>query len=174
MDLPEPWLRGPLNGVHTVVAAALRALEQAGEDLARHTAGLSADQIWAQPHGLTPLGFHLRHIAGSIDRLSTYLRGEQLSDAQLDWLRAEAEPGMNRDELLRSVEDALERAAALLRTVDPGALGEPRQVGRQRLPTTVAGLVVHIAEHTQRHVGQAIAAAKLVRALGAPQAARIH
>ncbi|MEP6714465.1 MAG: DinB family protein, partial [Terriglobia bacterium] len=40
-------------------------------------------------------------------------------------------------------------------------LREWRRVGRQQLPTTVIGLLVHIAEHTQRHVGQAISAAKL-------------
>jgi len=32
--------------------------------------------------------------------------------------------------------------------------------------TTVAGLLTHIAEHTQRHVGQAISAAKLSRVEG--------
>jgi uncharacterized damage-inducible protein DinB len=39
-------------------------------------------------------------------------------------------------------------------------LPEPCGVGRKRLPTTVGGLLTHIAEHTQRHVGQAISAAK--------------
>ena len=38
-------------------------------------------------------------------------------------------------------------------------------MGRKRLPTTVIGLLTHMAEHTQRHVGQAIAAAKLAAVL---------
>jgi uncharacterized damage-inducible protein DinB len=36
-------------------------------------------------------------------------------------------------------------------------------VGRKELPTTLGGLLVHIADHTQRHVGQAIVTVKLVR-----------
>ena len=40
---------------------------------------------------------------------------------------------------------------------------EPREIGRKKLPTTVIGLLTHIAEHTQRHVGQAISASKLAR-----------
>lgn len=37
-------------------------------------------------------------------------------------------------------------------------------MGKKRLPTTVAGLLVHVADHTQRHVGQAITTAKVVLA----------
>ena len=43
------------------------------------------------------------------------------------------------------------------RAFDPARLAEPRTVGRRRLPTTAIGLLTHTAEHTQRHVGQAIA-----------------
>jgi len=35
-------------------------------------------------------------------------------------------------------------------------------VGEKHLPTTLGGLLVHIADHTQRHVGQAITTAKVV------------
>jgi hypothetical protein len=41
-------------------------------------------------------------------------------------------------------------------------------VGRARLPSTVFGLLFHVAEHTQRHAGQAITTAKIVRGLGLP------
>ena len=37
-------------------------------------------------------------------------------------------------------------------------------VGSKRLPTTLGGLLVHIADHTQRHVGQMTTTAKLVSA----------
>jgi len=50
-----------------------------------------------------------------------------------------------------------------VRSLDPARLADPRAVGRKQLPTTVIGLLIHIAEHTQRHVGQAISAAKLAR-----------
>ena len=47
----------------------------------------------------------------------------------------------------------------------PTRLLDARFVGRKQLPTTVLGLLVHIAEHTQRHLGQAITIAKVVRDL---------
>jgi len=51
--------------------------------------------------------------------------------------------------------------------LDATRLTDAREIGRKRLPTTVLGLLTHIAEHTQRHVGQAISAAKLARASAA-------
>ena len=93
----------------------------------------------------------------------TYLQGRQLTDAQLAALDREHEPGASREELLDEVAAAFERAEAIVRAVDPATLRDQREVGRKRLPTTVIGLLTHIAEHTQRHVGQAISAAKLAR-----------
>ena len=49
------------------------------------------------------------------------------------------------------------RSIALSRTFagsTPETLTEVRTVGRDRLPSTVLGLLVHSAEHVQRHVGQ--------------------
>lgn len=162
----EPWLRGPIAGVSPLVAPVLYAFAQAREDLEQYTAGLTPEQIWARPLGLAPVGFQLRHIAGSVDRLMTYLCGKPLDEAQMAALRMEMEPGESREELLARVNRALAAAEAQIRSIDPGSLEQPRVVGRMRLPTTVTGLLVHIAEHTQRHVGQAISAAKLVRAWG--------
>lgn len=164
---PEPWLRGPLQGVDALLTPALYGLQQTREDLARHTAGLTTEHVWARPHGCTPLGFHLRHIAGSLDRLTAYLEGRQLDPVQLAALNAEMQPGASLADLLADVERALQRAEAVIRAIDPATFGEPRVVGRKQLPTTVIGLVVHIAEHTQRHLGQAISAAKLARGFGA-------
>jgi uncharacterized damage-inducible protein DinB len=152
--LPEPWLRGAIAGVDPLTAPLLFTFQQAVEDLSRHTEGLTLQQIWATPHGFGSVGFHLRHIAGSTDRLMTYSQGEHVA------------AGADREALLALVEQAFQNAAAMVRALDPGALREPRTVGRQHLPTTVAGLLVHIAEHTQRHVGQAISAAKLARVSG--------
>lgn len=160
---PEPWLRGPLPGVDTFLAPLLYSFQMARDDLAKYTAGLTTGQIWATPHGFGSVGFHLRHIAGSTDRLMTYVSGGQLSSAQMAALKTEKEPGEDaptREMLLAGVDRAFESAEAIVRALDPARLAEPRGVGRKRLPTTVIGLLVHIAEHTQRHVGQAISAAK--------------
>lgn len=169
VDVPEPWLRGPLPGVHPLVAPLFYAFQQAREDLARYTEPLTAAQLWTTPHGFGSVGFHLRHIAGSTDRLITYLQGQSLSPDQLAALQVEHEArGAGRADLLALLNQTFQRAEAVARALDPAILSEPRWVGRQRLPTTVVGLLVHIAEHTQRHVGQAISAAKWAAAAPAP------
>jgi hypothetical protein len=89
MTLPEPWMRGPIEGVHPLAAPVFYAFQQAREDLAKYTEGLSMEQIWASPHGFGSVGFHVLHIAGSTDRLMTYLQARQLSEAQLATLAAE-------------------------------------------------------------------------------------
>ena len=160
LKAPEPWLRGPIEGVDPLTAPVLYAFQQAREDLAHYTAGLTVQQLWARPHGFGSAGFHIRHIAGSVERLMAYLEQRALTPRQLGALSKEHEPGMDRDQLLAQLEQALREAEATVRRIDPRILAEPRHVGRKRLPTTVIGLLTHIAEHTQRHVGQAIAAAK--------------
>ena len=157
-------MRGPLAGVDPLLAPVLFSFEQAREDLEAHTAGLSGRELWARPYGLTSVGFHLRHIAGSVGRLTAYLEGKPLTSEQLQALAEESTPEGTTEELLEALHASLRQAEAAIRAVDSQRLTEARWVGRKRLPTTVIGLLVHIAEHTQRHVGQAIAAAKLARA----------
>jgi uncharacterized damage-inducible protein DinB len=159
----EPWLRGPVAGVDPLIAPILYSFEQAYEDLEKYSEGLSVAQIWATPHGFGSMGFHLRHIAGSVQRLMTYVQGRQLSDQQMAEIKTQHEPGASRDELLAGLRTSFDNAGAVVRGIDPATLSEAREVGRKRLPTTVIGLLTHIAEHTQRHVGQAISAAKLAR-----------
>jgi uncharacterized damage-inducible protein DinB len=156
-------MRGPIDGVPALLAPLLYSFQQAREDLTCWTEGLTPEQIWATPHGFGSVGFHLRHIAGSTDRLTTYLEGGQISEAQLDFLKHEHDPGVTREELLAALEAAFERTELMIRGLDPARLSEPREIGRKKLPTTVIGLLTHVAEHTQRHVGQAISAAKLAR-----------
>jgi uncharacterized damage-inducible protein DinB len=156
-------MRGPVPGVNPFVAPLLYSFQMAREDLARWTEGLTTGQIWASSHGLGSVGFQLRHIAGSTDRLMAYLEGGQLTDAQMAFLRSEKEPGASRETLLAEMDAVFARAEAVARALNPAHLTDPRGVGRKQLPTTVIGLLVHIAEHTQRHTGQAICAAKLAR-----------
>jgi uncharacterized damage-inducible protein DinB len=158
---PEPWLRGPIEGVHPLVSPILYAFQQAREDLAKWTESLSTEQIWATPHGFGSVGFHILHIAGSIDRLISYLQGRQLTPEQMRALGNERAPEkIGRADLFGLLNSSLEDAERVVRAIDPATLPEARFVGRKRLPTTVIGLLTHIAEHTQRHVGQAISAAR--------------
>jgi uncharacterized damage-inducible protein DinB len=161
----EPWLRGPLPGVHPLVMPVFFSYAQVREDLHKHTAGISDEQVWKPIAGQT-LGFQLRHIAGSVDRITTYLAGQPLEAEQLSFLKRESQPPGTLAELLSLVEQSLEKSEGDLRHIDAASLYAARVVGRRALPTTVVGLIVHLAEHTQRHLGQAIVIAKLLRQPG--------
>lgn len=156
----EPWLRGPIDGVDPLISPILYAFQQAREDLAHYTQSLTTGQLWARPHAFGSVGFHIRHIAGSTERLMAYLEERALTGEQLAGLTREHEPGASREELLAQLDQSFRQAEAAVRRIPLDRLREPRYVGRKRLPTTVAGLLTHIAEHTQRHVGQAVSAAK--------------
>ena len=160
--MPEPWLRGTLMDVAAVPRAVLHALELTREDLTRWCGDLSDVELNARPEELAPVAFHLRHIARSIDRLLSYAEGGQLNDEQIAALKTELDGNATRDELFAELAAALERGAMRIRRFDADHLQEPRQVGAKRLPTTAGGLLVHIADHTQRHVGQAITTSKIV------------
>ena len=159
----EPWLRGTLSELPAVQRAVLHALESAKEDLRLWCGGLTDDQLNARPGGIAPVAFHLRHVARSIDRLLTYAEGCQLDGEQVAALKTELEPGATRGELFAELESELERATARIRAMDAKKLEEARKVGKKELPTTVGGLLVHVADHTQRHVGQAITTVKIVK-----------
>jgi hypothetical protein len=156
----EPWLSGSTPHPDPIVRAVLHSFEQVRMDLAKWTAGVPEARVWESVGNVAPLGFQLRHIEGSVDRLATYALGGQLSDGQLAALRKESEPGATLEELLRGVDATLTRCGDAIANLTNHA--EPRFVGRKQLPTTVGGLLVHIAEHTQRHLGEAIVTCKLL------------
>ena len=163
-ERPEPWLRGTLTEFSSVHRAVLHALQQAREDLDRWCGDLNDAEINARPGEVAPVAFHLRHIARSVDRLLTYAEGRRLSEAQLAALKTELAPGAVSEEVTRELRDAMQHAATRVPAFAADQLELPRTVGRRSLPTTIGGLLVHVAEHTQRHVGQAITTAKIVRA----------
>lgn len=168
MSQPEFWMRGVrVEGIGDALQPVAHALLQAVEDLESAASGLSVDELWARPGGAASAGFHIRHLAGSLDRLTTYARGEQLSDAQLAFLRAEQEPGASADELMAHVRATIHRALDQLRVTPDASLDEPRRVGRKGLPSSVRGLLYHAGEHTSRHTGQVVTTAKIVRGLAA-------
>lgn len=162
IEQPEPWLRGTLTDVAPVQRAVLHALELAREDLERWTEGLSDEELNARPAGIAPIAFHVRHISRATDRLLTYAEGAQLSAEQIAAMKSELDPGATRNELLAEIVVALSKSAKRVRAFQPRQLEEERKVGKKQLPTTVAGLLVHVADHTQRHVGQAVTTAKIV------------
>ena len=144
----------------------VHALEQALEDAERWCGSLTDEAMFARPAELPPVAFHLRHAARSLDRLLTYAEGGGLDEAQLGALETEMMAG-SAAEVLREFREGTARAIERVRAFDPADYEAPRGIGRKKLPTTVGALLVHCAEHTQRHVGQTVTTAKLVAHAGA-------
>lgn len=152
----EVWLEGAVPGVDPLLQPVAHALLQARREVPTLLEKFPEDKIWERPAGLACVAFHLQHMAGVQDRLFTYARGEALSSDQLKALASEGKP---RDDLTLSV--LLERFDAQVGTsirqlegTSPKTLLDSRTVGRKQVPSTLFGLLVHAAEHTQRHLGQ--------------------
>jgi len=154
-----------MTDLPAVLLAVLHALELTNEDANRWCGSLSETEIHARPSSLPSVAFHLRHIARSVDRLMTYAEGNSLSKQQLAALSSEMEPVGSPQSILDELSASLQNATIRIYNFQSTSLEQSRTVGRQQLPTTFAGLLVHIADHTQRHTGQAITTAKLLLAL---------
>lgn len=179
----EPWLSGTLADVPAAGRAVLHALDLSLDDLTKWTAGLTDAEVHAQPLGLTSIAFHLRHIARSVDRILTYAEGGQLSAEQLAALKTEQSGSKQNGadqagseqggegkqeslaELLAEVEISFNDAADRIRVLATADLNTQRFVGRKQLPTSIGGAMIHVADHTQRHTGQVVTTAKVVKAL---------
>ena len=161
-DLPEPWLRGTLTDVPPLQRAVLHALELAREDLERWCDGLTDEELNQRPGGIAPVAFHLRHVARSMDRLLSYAEGKQLTAEQIGAMKQEMDPHATRNELMAELVVAFAKNGKRIRGFLPEQMGEERKIGKKQLPASVGGLLVHVADHTQRHVGQAITTAKVV------------
>ncbi len=111
------------------------------------------------------IAFHLRHIARSTDRLLTYAEGGQISADQLALLKAEQTGSETLAELLAEVEMSFSNAAERVSVLATADFNTFRGVGRKQLPTSIGGALVHVADHTQRHVGQVVTTAKVLKAL---------
>jgi len=161
----EPWLRGTHADISAVGRAVLHAFDLALDDITKWTEGLSDLEIHAQPLGLSPVAFHLKHIARSTDRLLTYAEGGQISSDQLARLKTEQAGSETLAELLAEVETSFSNAADRVRVLATADLNTFRGVGRKQLPTSIGGALVHVADHTQRHVGQVVTTSKVIKAL---------
>jgi len=164
---PEPWLRGPVEGVPALLQPAAHAFIQAQEDVERAVAPLRPDELWLEPGGAGSVGFHLAHLSGATDRLLTYARGERLSDAQKRKLAGERPDPTARpplETLLAEWRATVADAIRQLGAISEDALLTPRFVGRAQLPSNVLGLLFHAAEHASRHTGQVVTTSKIVLA----------
>jgi uncharacterized damage-inducible protein DinB len=162
-SLPEVWLRGPVEGVAPELMPVVHSLLQIREEVASLVPALSLSALHARPGGAASIAFHLRHLAGSLDRLLTYARGESLTPAQQNFLATEnSGAAVSADQLLQLALDGIDKALIQVRATPVGTLRDARVVGRAQLPSTVLGLLFHAAEHAQRHAGQVATMARVV------------
>lgn len=162
----EPWLRGTHSEISAAVRAVVHALELSREDVEKWCAPLDDARLNARPAEIAAVAFHLRHIVRSLDRLLTYAEGNELSPEQLAALKTELDPGATHAGVFEEFRAGMDEAIRRVRTFSDAELEEPRSVGRKALPTTVGGLLVHCADHTQRHTGQAVTTVKIVQSQG--------
>jgi uncharacterized damage-inducible protein DinB len=164
--LPEVWLRGPLKDVPALLQPVAHALLQAREELNVLMAGFPDELLWEKVAGMASPGFHLQHLAGVLDRLFTYARGEALSPKQLNYLQTEGKPTNKTYTVFELVENfnyEVNAAMQQLAVEDATRLTDFRGVGRAQLPSTVIGLYTHGAEHTMRHLGQLIVTVNVLK-----------
>src|SRR5215510_1940494 len=164
----EVWQRGAVPGYEPLLMPVVHALLQAREDLDRLAGEVPAEHVWLRPGSAASIGFHVRHTGGALDRLFTYARGEILSDAQKTALREEGlagDPPASLAGVVEAVGAIIDRAFQQLASTPKESLLDERKLGRAGLPTNVLGLLFHAAEHSTRHVGQAITTAKIVTSL---------
>jgi len=162
----EVWLRGPLEGVPALLQPVAHALLQAREEVNDLMVDFPEILLWVKPVGMASPGFHLQHLAGVLDRLFTYAKGEALTQHQLTKLSLEGKmPEINYSviTLLEIFNRQVDEAIKQLSETDELILTEKRGVGRAQLPSTVIGLYTHAAEHIMRHVGQLLVTARILR-----------
>lgn len=148
---PEVWLRGEALDSDPLKHLVLCTLQQVREEVKRAVEEVGIEKIWARPFGLAPIGFHVRHIGESVDRLLTYLEGGTLSAAQLAVLPLELKEEIEAAALLSMLEVKLARAEERVRNAEVAGVA---RIGRAAIAVPRATLLGHIAEHTQRHLGQ--------------------
>jgi uncharacterized damage-inducible protein DinB len=163
---PEVWLQGPLPEIPALLQPVAHALLQAQAEVKTYMQGFPEHLLWVRPANVASVGFHLKHLAGVLDRLFTYARAEALSKDALAYLQAEGteQPTQTVTYLVKAFEDQVQKSLAQLKATDPSTLTQFRGVGRAQLPSTVLGLLFHAAEHTQRHVGQLLVTSRILQA----------
>jgi uncharacterized damage-inducible protein DinB len=161
----EWWQRGPVEGVPPLLQPLAHILLQVDESARDLVENLTEEQWNARPGGVASCAFHVRHMAGVIDRLFTYARGDRLSPEQFAAIRTEGDP-LAADgvaAVMAALHSRVEAAVAELKRVDVSTLGDFREVGRSRLPSTVIGCLTHGAEHAMRHIGQLSVTSRIAR-----------
>lgn len=166
MSQPEYWLRGPIENIPALLQPVAHALLQARDEVNDALIDFPEKELWEKPSGVASVGFHLQHLAGVLNRLFSYAKGEQLSTLQLEYLASEGKENttIRLADLLAHFNKQVDNSLQQLTSTNESELTNTRGVGRKQIPSTVIGLLFHAAEHTQRHTGQLLVTAKILSA----------
>src|SRR5689334_15659222 len=108
MSLPEHWMRGPVEGIPPLLQPVAHALLQAADEVELIMNSFPDELLWRRPAGLASPGFHLQHLTGVLDRMSTYALNQSLSKTQLDALAAErSENAVSATELVQNFKERM-------------------------------------------------------------------
>ena len=119
----EVWLRGQNDPyLAAELQPAADALLQAGEELDALLKDFPDPLLWERPAGVASVGFHLKHIAGVLDRLLSYAEGRMLAPEQLDYLKNEAtDQGHTTRYLLEKLQVGIQQTIRRYRQLDPSS-----------------------------------------------------
>lgn len=164
-DEPEFWMRGPVEGIPPLLQPVAHALLQMQRETHEILQGFNDENLWVRPKGVASVGFHLKHMAGVIDRMFTYAEEKPLSEEQFARLKAESSEEENGkvSDLLDALNLTIDEAIRRLGATDENRLTETRFLGRKKIPVTLTGLLFHSAEHGMRHLGQMKVTARMVK-----------
>jgi len=165
-DKREVWQRGPVENIPALLQPVAHAVLQAKEELYEMMDNFPEDLLWERPGGIASPAFHLQHLTGVLDRLFTYAREEALTGEQLYSLSIEGNKEkctVDLSTMLELFDKQVDLSLNQLSKTDVDTLPGKREIGRQKIPTTLIGLYVHAAEHTMRHIGQLLVTVKVIK-----------
>lgn len=163
----EFWLKGPVSGIIPVLQPVAHAILQSQKEVQEALQNFPETLLCQRLAGVASVAFHMQHLAGVLDRLFTYARGEQLSPGQLETLQKEGKEDKNirLDDLLQQFNNQVNVAIEQLKNTKEESVFETRYVGRKQIPSNTLGLLFHAAEHSQRHTGQLLVTARIASSM---------
>ena len=166
MNNPEVWLRGPITNISPYLQPAAHALLQVSEDLPALFQDFPETLLHDKVLGKASVAFHLKHLTGVLDRMMSYAQEKSLSEKQFQFLKNEKEQFAedHAQLLISQFQEKVQEALRYFTSLKDADLTSFRAVGRQKLPSSLLGLLFHAAEHAQRHYGQLLLTVTFLKA----------
>ena len=139
---------------------AAKRLETYGGRITACTSKLSPDQIWMRgSENQNAIGNLILHMEGNVRQWILSGVGDAPDRRERDAEFA-ARGGLEPAELIARLQETVERAAALIRSLPHSGLTEPRSI--QGFDVTVLDAIFHVIEHFSGHTSQIIFVTKML------------